>query len=341
MRTFLLVLGACVLGACATEPGVCLAERGRHVGGDSFVYDVAWSPVDDLLVTGGAQTLRLLSVRDGGRRLRVLDEQPNGHRFNSVLWSPDGGHVVAPTGYAVRLYAVDRAAGALVPVAQVRTEGEQQRGMLSPDGSRLLTCDVQGRVEVFAVSWDPPELVPLAGVQAHEGPCTRVAWSPSGARAASAGHDGTVPVYDVDPQTGGLTEVHRIEAPEEAGEVLWTSAEDRLLVGTFGERNLLWLVGLGPDGPTVLQAVADHESGVGALSLDAAGARLVTGDHNHTVRVYALDDRLSLRTALPADGLGVHAARLSRDDTLLARTVSQFVDETVVMEVGACAASSP
>jgi hypothetical protein len=330
-----------LLLACeaTAPPPTCFADLGQLRGRDSLIYDLAWSPIDHLLLTGGSQSLRLVEVAASGRLVQQWHSVTGGHRFNSVMWAADGRHAIIPTGYAVQIIEIDRERRRFEEVARVRMEAELQRGALSPDQGHLLTCDRDGGVQLSAVSFDPPGIELLDAVQAHDN-CTRVAWAPSGTRAASVGHDGGVPLWAVDTAAGTLTELDRLEAPEETGEVLWTHDEDRLLVGTFGDLNELWVVDVLDDQLSIASVIGEHQSGVGALDLDAGGARLLTGDHNHTVRLWSLEDEPQLLGRMPADGLGVHSVRFSHDERFVARTASQFQDVLTVMEVEECAATS-
>lgn len=316
-----------LLISCAAEPALpCLAAQGSYVDDEFRVYDLAWSPTDDLLFTGSMTLLRMFSVSPDGAEVALLDEEASDLRYNSVLWTADGQHLIAPTGDAVRLYAVDAAAGSFEEVARSAASGvEYNRAALSPDGRHLLACDRDGRTELHALSFDPPEITLLAQVQAHQR-CTRVSWSPSGQMGMSAGLEGDLQLYQIDADAGTLAVSDTLSFPVEVGDGIWTR-DDRWAVGGLFEAPFdMWYLSVDPDAVTfeVAQTIEGHLSGVSALEMDPSGDLLITGDHDHTIHLYqhTPGEGLSLLYNHPDDGVGVHSARLSRDGSLMARTAS-------------------
>ena len=322
--------------ACAdpTSAAACLSERGHLEGPDELVYDLAWSPRDLLLLVGGLETLRLVEVDDSGRHLTVWQQETNSSRFNSVMWSADGDHAVVPTGTEVRILRVDRDQRSFQTVATSEAlPAELQRGMLSPDERHLLTCDVEGAVQLHAIAFDPPSVTLLDSLPVHTR-CTRVSWSPSGLWASSAGKEGLLPLIAVDGDEGTLTLVSQLQFDEESAEVVWSPLGDEALVaGTFGEINELYVLERVDQTLHIRSTNSDHQSGVGALAFNRAGTRLLTGDHDHTLRLFEVGEELELLDTLPTDGRGVHSARWSYDERFIARTTSQFVDHVDVVEV--------
>ena len=72
-----------------------------------------------------------------------------------------------------------------------------------------------------------------------------------------------------------------------------------------------------------------------AMEISHDGDFLLTGDHDHRLHLYARDaaGRLTHLVSQPFDGTGVHSARWSPDDRLVARTASNL-DRLQVFAVG-------
>jgi WD40 repeat protein len=327
---FLLLLG-CPPTVEEEVPEVqCLTQTDRVVGGDELVYEVAWSPVDNLLFSGGLNSLRLLQVSEG--LATVVQEESSVERFNSVFWTADGGFALVPTGDRIRVLQVDHEAPSFEEVLVLEgLENVQQRGVLSDDETRMLTCDDAGVVRLFEVSFEPVAITQLSEMAVHER-CTRVAFSPSGKRGSSSGLEGRFPLYDLEGDE--LVLLDELQLPEEGGDLIWTEDEDRLLMGTFGTRNELYGVDVVDDQLSIVWTNLDHQSGVGFLELN--GDVLTTGEHNHSIRMYRHGHPLVLLSELPFDGRGVHSARWSHDGRYMARTAALFEDHVDILEIGSC-----
>jgi WD40 repeat protein len=325
-----------LIGCVSPIPAdLCLETAGQHRGDEFRIYDVAWSPTADLLFTGSMTRLRLHAIEDDGDTVVLLDEEESTTRYNSVLWTADGGHLIAPSGDAIRLYAVDPVAGFDEIARSPATGVEYNRAALSPDGRHLLACDRDGRAELHALSLDPPQLVLLDRVQAHER-CTRISWSPGGTMGMSAGLEGDLQLYAFDIEAGSLSIRDTLSFPEETADGIWTSDDRWAVAGSFGVPFELWYLRVDPDTQTfsIVQTRLDHASGVSALALDANSDTLLTGGHNHTMHLYAHVPGvgLELRYDHPDDGVGVHSARFSRDERYVARTAST-IDRLDILRV--------
>lgn len=332
-------------GGSASE-SICLSEIGRYQGQESLVYDVAWSPDGTRLLTGSTNLLRLFSVSGAGA-LTLLDSVSSETRFNSVQWSPDGAYALAPSGRYLRMFSVS-SEGTLAEVEQGPLHpAELQRVALSPDGRRVLSCDVEGVTHLYDVDFVARSLVERAAAPAHTR-CTRVAWSPSGTLALSAGR-GPNPVqaelalYRVGETTLSVTDA--LASMEETGEAIFGRNDTEAVGGSFGTLNTLWYLRVNPEAGT-LSAVESqdlHASGIGALEWSHSGEYLLTGAHDHATHILERRaDGLGLRSVSDQfnDGTGVHSARWSPDDGLVAKTSSNL-DLLTLLEVVACTAAGP
>jgi len=317
------------------NPPICLSEVSRYEGGELLVYDLAWSPDGRHLLTGSLNLLRLYGVDPGGG-LTLLDTVHSPDRFNSIQWSPDGAIAFAPTGTHLMMFTVED--GALEVVSRGGRHPEAlQRVALSPDGGRLLSCDVVGVTRLYQVSSSPPSVSTLDAVEAHER-CTRVAWSPDGAMALSTGHDGNFVLYRVGE--GGLEVADKLQVEEETGEAVFGRDVREAVGGSFGELNQLWYLTVEPEAGrlSIAQTIEGHASGIGALEWSHGGEYLLSGSHDHTLHI--LERRADGRglqgvSDHPDDGAGVHSARWSPDDTRIARTGSDR-DLLMVLDVVPC-----
>lgn len=312
----------------------CLVAEASHEGGDALIYDLAWSPVDHLLATGGLHSLRLLSVDPNSHQPTLLDEVQNEDRFNSVIWTADGAHLIAPTGPHVRIYRpVDGVLGA--PHVGETLAGELQRAALSPDEGRLLTCDRDGRTSLHRVDFSVPSIERLASVPVHSR-CTRVAFSPSGSLAMSAGLEGKLVLYRVGRDT--LEVADTIQALEETAEAIFGATDAAGVAGSFGQINDMWTLAIDPQAASfeITDRWLGHASGVGSLQFDRDFGRLLSGGHDHRLHIWDHQDGAFAHTySFPDDGVGVHSARWSPDESMVARTASTL-DRLDILSVHDC-----
>jgi len=290
------------------------------------VYDLGWSPSGGLVGTGSKTRLRLFSVEAETGNLEQHDEVESVFRFNSIQWTADGAFLFAPTGDSIPIYTVDEEGLRFIEVGRSEPSGvEYQRAALSPDGDHLLACDRDGRVELFAFDAQAPSLTLLDRLAAHIR-CTRVSWSPNGRMGLSAGLEGDLHLLRVNTDAGTLAISDTYTGPEEAGDGIWTREDAWAIGGSFGDFNELWYLQIDPEGGTmtVAETHLDHSSGVSAMEFSADGQILLTGGHDHTMHIYTHTpgEGLTLRYDHPNEGVGVHSARFSPDERLVARTVS-------------------
>lgn len=324
------------------EDPACFEALAQATGPEELVYDLAWRPVSGdaapLLLTGSTTLLRLWSLEAEAGSLSLVDSLAEPLRFNSVAWSASGDRALATSGGTLRLY--EAGPHGLIEVARTESQpAELQRLSLAAAETHVLTCDVEGALALHALELSAARLETLARLEVHDR-CTRVALSPDGCRALSVGHDGRLALTAVDLLAGRLELLDALQAPEETGEAIWHPSGALAYAGTFGVHNALWEVEVEGEGLALRAEHCGSTSGIGALALSHAGDRLLVGDHDDVLRLYAVASGTGALSPLLSDtfdGTGVHSARFSPDDTLVARTASNL-DRLTVSRLGDCGA---
>lgn len=206
--------------------------------------------------------------------------------------------------------------------------GSVYAAALSPEGDLLAAAGETGQVVVWKTTF--PDTAPgetetefrLAG---HTGPVYALAFNPAGGQLTSAGEDGSIRLWDT---TSG-EEVAAL-APTEGGSdtanapvysLAFHASGAFLATAGQGGQIRLWdlasneqIAGLPSTGATV-RALAFHPALPDTPAADGAGALLVIGGDDGTVRLWTV--RQSIR-ALPSAGAAIQALAFSPDQQRLA-----------------------
>ncbi|MCI0633149.1 MAG: protein kinase [Actinobacteria bacterium] len=219
------------------------------------VFDIAFSPDGDMLLTGGwfAASSTLIWDPTTGELERILAQGSSSQDQwgRSVDFSPDGRLVAGEGWDSVFVWAVDDAQ----IVAQIP---EQQVNALafSPDGRSLVTGSLEGGVKV----WEARTGRQLGSMTGNVGKVLDLAFSPEGEKLATSSSDGAVRLWDLGTGRQILTLASGV-----AGEV---GAESKFCFRT----NRVAYLGVG-----------------GKLAFSPDGTRLAYTAADGTVRVLALD----------------------------------------------------
>jgi WD40 repeat protein len=190
--------------AAAGEPGLFGEVRMWNVADGSLLrtftghrdslYSAVLSPDGSLLATCSYdQTIRLWDVASGNE-LRTLA----GHNdaVYDIAFRPDGRVLASASGdRTIKLW--DVASGARLDTLSQSLK-ELYTVAFRPDGKQVAAGGVDGRIRVWNVSEHAKENTnPLAlNRAAHEGPVSRLVYSPDGALLVSASEDRTIRLWD-------------------------------------------------------------------------------------------------------------------------------------------------
>lgn len=262
------------------ELAVVEVERGqvrdRGLAHAQGCFALAWSPVGDRLVSGGADgCARLFELDLDAGRLRPLAELAGGRGWvEHVAWSPCGSALAFASGRTVRL-----ATAAGQPVDETPPAASTIAGLAwSPQGGRLAASGYGG-VSIWSTS------EPFAGgpsrVLAWSGSLLEPAWSPSAKVIACPSQEATIQFWRL--PSGADSRMAGFDAKPRP--LVWSS--DSLFLASGGDPSVaIWsFVGEGPEGkrPVVLDC---HRGPVTALAYASHARLLASGARDGGVVVW-------------------------------------------------------
>ena len=182
-RTHAAIVLMCVLLDLAAAPA-----RIDFTGTDGPVFDLAWSPNDEMLASAGYKQVHVWRMDSPAPLLTF-----RGHTelVRSVAWSPDGA-LIASTGDDGVAHVWKSKSGEIV--ATLRT-GPARAIRWSPDGRRLAVGSTSGRLQLWNVA---------SGAILHEvrlqTVISTVAWAPDGRSLAAGGVNGLATIWSADTE---------------------------------------------------------------------------------------------------------------------------------------------
>ncbi|KAI8823023.1 WD40-repeat-containing domain protein [Fimicolochytrium jonesii] len=183
-------------------------------------------------------------------------------------------------------------------------DGPVHVARFSPDQMQILSGSDDKTVRV----WDVPTEKELAIFTGHEDYVRAAIVSQENPHlVVSSSYDHTVKLWDVRSQECTMTMRH--DAPVEA---LLMFPGSGMLASAGGNQVKLWDIF---GGGRHLQTLANHQKTITSMTFDGSGTRLLTGSHDHHVKIYSLRDYKvvhSIKYPAPVQSIGV-----SPDDTHL------------------------
>lgn len=119
-------------------------------------------------------------------------------------------------------------------------------------------------------------------IEAHTGPARGVAWSPDGARLASASDDNSVKVWDAE---SGEAVFALTGHTDDATSVVWSPDGTRLASGSDDNAVFVW----DAENGTLLETLQAYASDITSVAWSPDGERLVSGDSTGRVMVWDPD----------------------------------------------------
>jgi WD40 repeat protein len=336
-------------GAPAGGAGGALYESGRlsclkpvasSFGPNPYVYSVDWSPIDDYVLSGTTDSLRLLAVDREAPALTVVATYAQPKNIY-VKWSHDGRYALSVSA-DVRLLEVNRDPAGFTEVARYTGHEDDIYGVFwSPDGNYALTVSKDQTLRLLAVDGDQALLEIRAIFTGHAGKVFSAAWSPDQRNALSAGQDSTLRLLAVDTEHGFLKEIASITDPGWETVVAWGAAPRPALSGDWGAVNQvsMWSVDQGRGTLALEGILTTHpEVGMDVLEWSRDGGFLLTGSHDDTLKLFAYDPdsgSFTERSTLDNWQHGVHAASWAPDERNVVMAASH-TDHVVLLDTQSC-----
>jgi WD40 repeat protein len=251
-------------------------EELRLAHGDR-VTSIALDPLGDLVLVGSADgSARLWNGWNGAAGAQLKHQS----RVLSVAWSADGARVATGSAdFSARVWS--RQGQELMRLSH---SADVPAVAFGP-GGRIATGSADHSIEV----WRP---APAARPPEHEQRVAAVAFSPAGMRAASAGFDGSVYVWDV--ATGKRRPPFRHSGRVYA---VTLNADGRLaLTGSSDKTARLWDVDSNRE---IL--ILPHSGTVSAVDLSDDARWIATGSQDNVVRVWDRDLRREVFARIQAE----------------------------------------
>jgi WD40 repeat protein len=326
------------------EPATCLHTAAAIDGPGTYAYTVDWSPIDDYVLAGTDQDVRLLRADTAAEELVLVDSIMVRPRSNVIRWSADGLHALS-TGLEVQLFAVSRDPPELIHLASYTGhEGDIYGLGWHPDGAHALTGGRDGTVRLLAVDTAAGTLVEQAIFYGHVGKVLGLHWAPDGRHAITVGTDGTVRLLAIDVEADPpiIDQLELKIDPDEENAVSWAAGGDPVMTGTWAERHVvqIWSVDVDAATFTLMSEFAGHPSGVTVLEWSRDRERIATAGHDDTVVLsrYA-DGHLTAIAELDGHDTGVHAVSWSPDEDHMA-VASSTIDRVSLVNAADCPRSA-
>jgi WD40 repeat protein/tRNA A-37 threonylcarbamoyl transferase component Bud32 len=278
-------------------------KRATNVPQPDKVYEVAFSPTERVLATGGQNGLLTIWHFDSNKEAIPL----HGHKDTvvSISFSPNGALLAtASQDGTIIIWRVS--GGTKLEDISTGNYDEYQSAVFSSDGKSLASCGRDNTIEIRRVDTGEIE----EQFRGHSHRVTSVAYSSDGKLLASGSGDRTVRVWNLDSKQEmfklqGHTDVVRSVAFQPNGELLASAGDDGIVK--------LWNSISGKDVATF----RGHRDEVQSLAFLPDGKILASGSRDNTVNLWDVTSQ-TLYTTLKGHSFGVESVAISFDGSVLA-----------------------
>ncbi len=266
------------------------------------VYALAVSPHGEYVAAGRANQIFIYSVPTKQAVSRLTDpalleqgvyKNPGVAHLDivqSLAFSPDGKWLASGGYRTVKLWQrpSNSQLGKLEGI-----EGEPQSLAVSPDGKLAAIGEAGGKVKLFDIAAGKPTKT----FEGHSGPVTGVAFSSDGALLATGSQDKTFRVFNI----ADGKELGKVETPAPVNAVAFVLENKQIATGHADNKVLTWhLPGTEPAtpegekpegenadaGPKPIKDFAGHGGPISGLVSIAAGAQMLSGSNDGTLRLW-------------------------------------------------------
>jgi WD40 repeat protein len=257
-------------------------DRDHFVGHDGRIVALAAQPRGRLVATGDTLgSIRLWDIISGKAvrtlGLHVAVKGPPGTPESETLRSIRATHALRQ-----RIFFSPADGGAYTP-SSLREgwvfeghEGEIRSFSFSPDGTRLASAGVDGRVRIWQVS-NGRELARLR----HPTLTSGVAFAPDGNHLATACWDSVVRIWD---SRKGTEQVRCVGHADKVSAVVFDHDGRRLYSGGMDRVVRVWDAASGKQ----LNTLAGHTDWIHALAMSPDGRMLASASEDQTIRLWDL-----------------------------------------------------
>jgi predicted NACHT family NTPase len=257
-------------------------EIRQFLGHTNWVTTVAFSPVEQVVLTGGKdQTARLWDVATG-EEIRVFSEHTD--EINSIVFSPDGQFVLTGSDdETARLWETE--SGNEVREFSGHTKGVKSVAF-SPDGQFILT----GSDDLTARLWDAASGEEIRQFAGHTDEIKSVAFSPDGKYVLTGSDDKTARLWGV--ATG--EEIRQFTGhANQVKSVAFSPDGIYVLTGSDDTTVRLWDAATGQE----IRSLTAHTAPVRSVAFSPDGKYVLSGSVDKTARLWDTDYQAMMQFA--------------------------------------------
>jgi WD40 repeat protein len=209
-----------------------------HGTGAVFIYDVAWCPNAERVITCGGDTIAKAWNAETGETIATFNDHSN--KVNSGDYSPDGSKVV--TGgddNKIRIWNPDNGN----EIRKIDGHPLSVKAVAwSPDGTKI----VSGSEDKSAKIWNAATGEEILKFNGHNDTVLSVDWSPDSTKVVSGSADGTLKIWDA---SNGYEYVNFIGHNGAINSVAWSPDGEKIAAASDDTRATIWRLVAPPSTP--------------------------------------------------------------------------------------------